>query len=88
MPIEKPKDKGEVGNRVSIMLGLVDRSAEVVVGGTRDRTVGREETGRISAVQRGPFGQWGDARYANNVRGVPWQPNLAEVAGERGRIGR
>ena len=26
MPMEKPKDKGEVWNRVGFMLGLVDRS--------------------------------------------------------------
>ena len=29
MPMEKPKDKGEVRNCVGIMLGLVDRSDEV-----------------------------------------------------------
>ena len=34
MPIEKPKDKGEVWNCVGIMLGLVDRSDEVVIGTT------------------------------------------------------
>ena len=32
IPMEKPKDKGEVWNRVGIMLGLVDRSHEVVIG--------------------------------------------------------
>ena len=32
MTNEKPKDKGEVQNRVGIMLGLVDRSDEVVMG--------------------------------------------------------
>ena len=32
MPIEKPKDKGEVRNRVGFMLSLVDRSDEVDVG--------------------------------------------------------
>ena len=32
MPNEKPKDNGEVQNRVGIMLGLVDRSDEVVMG--------------------------------------------------------
>ena len=32
MPMEKPKDRCEVRNRVGIMLGLVDRSDEVVFG--------------------------------------------------------
>ena len=62
------------------MLDLVDRSDEVLVGTSRDRTVGREETGRTSTVQRGPVGQRGDPRYARSVTGVPWQPNPAEVA--------
>ena len=34
MPLEKPKVKGEARNRVGIMLGLVDRSDEVVHGTT------------------------------------------------------
>ena len=72
------------------MLDLVDRSDEVLVGTSRDRTVGREETGGKSTVQCGPVG--GDARYARSVRGVPWQPNPAEVPeGESvsvARIGR
>ena len=38
MPIEKPKDKGEVRNCLGIMLGLVDRSDEVVIG-TTERVV-------------------------------------------------
>ena len=57
MLIEKPMDKGKVLTRVGIVLGLVDRSDEVVDGTSRDRTVrtvGREETGRRSTVQRGP----------------------------------
>ena len=32
MPTGKPKSKGEICNRVGIMLGLADRSDEVVVG--------------------------------------------------------
>ena len=43
--IEKPMDKGKVLNRGGIVLGLVDRSDEVVDGTSRDRSVGREETG-------------------------------------------
>ena len=31
MPIEKPKDNGEVRNCVGVMLGLADRSDEVVI---------------------------------------------------------
>ena len=87
MPNERPKDKGKVWSCVGIMLGLLDRSDEAgVVGTSRDRTYGREETSRISVVQCGsvekrvPEGQWGDARYARSVRRVSWQPNPAEVA--------
>ena len=38
MPTGKPEDKGEVRNLVGIMLGLVDRSDEVVIG-TPERLV-------------------------------------------------
>ena len=38
MPMEKPKDKGEVWNCGDIVLGLVDRSDEVV-NGTTERMV-------------------------------------------------
>ena len=72
-------DKGKVLNRVGIVWGVVDRSDEVVDGTRRDRPVGREETDRRSTVQRGPVEQRGDARHARSVRGVPWQPNPAEV---------
>ena len=37
MPMEKPKDKGDVRNCVGIMLGLVDRSDEVAFGTTACR---------------------------------------------------
>ena len=73
MPMEKPKDKGEIRICVGIMLGLVDRSDKVVAC-----TIERVVTGRI--VHRMPAGQRGDAMYAKSIRGVPWQPNGAEVA--------
>ena len=57
MPMEKPKDKGEVRNCVRIMLGLVDRSDEVVIG-TTERVV------KARTVHRMPVGQRGDAAYA------------------------
>ena len=73
MPMEKPKDKGEIGNRVGILLGLVNRSDEVVVGTTK-RVV------QARCVHRMPAGQRGDARYAKSMRGVPWQPNPVGAA--------
>ena len=73
MPVKKPKDKGEVRNRVGIMVGLVDRSDEVVIG-TTERVV------KGGTVRRMPAGQRGDAVYVKSIRGVPWQPNPAEVA--------
>ena len=73
MPIEKPKDKGEVRYRVGIMLGVVDRSDEVVTG-TPKRVF------KARAVHRMPAGQQGDARHAKSIRGVPWQQNPAEAA--------
>ena len=54
MPMEKPKDKGEIRNRVGIMLGLEDRSDEVVVG-TIERVV------KARTVHRMPAGQRSDA---------------------------
>ena len=71
MPVEKPKDKGEAWNRVGIMLGLVNRSDEVA--GTTERVVKARLVHRIPARQRG------DAAHAKSIRGVPWQPNPAEV---------
>ena len=59
LPIEKPRDKGEVRNRVGIMLGLVDRSDEVVIG-TLERVVKARTAHRMLARQRG-------ARYAKSI---------------------
>ena len=73
MPMEKPKDKGEVQNCVGAMLGLVGRSDEVVIG-TTERVV------KARIVPRMPVGQRGDAVYAKSIRCVPWQPNPAEAA--------
>ena len=73
MPTEKPKDKGEVRNCVGIMLGLADRSDEVVIG-TTERVVKARIAHRMLVEQRG------DAAYAKSIRGVPWQPNPAEAA--------
>ena len=50
MPMEKPKDKGEVPNRVGIMLGLVDRSDELVTG-TTERVVKARTVHHILGVQ-------------------------------------
>ena len=75
MPIEKPNDKGEIRNRVGIMLGLVDRSDEVVVG-TTERVV------KARTVHRMLAGQRGDATYAKSIRGVLWQPNPARLRGK------
>ena len=55
------------------MWGLVDRSDEVVIG-TTERVV------KARTVDRMPAGQRGDAANAKSIRGVPWQPNSAEVA--------
>ena len=52
MPMVKPKDTGETRNRVGIMLGLVDRSDEVVIG-TTERVVKARTVHRLSAGQRG-----------------------------------
>ena len=67
---EKPKDKGEVRNRVGIMFGLAGRSDEVVVGTTE----------RVVKARHMPIGQRGGATCAKSIRGVPWQPNPAEEA--------
>ena len=58
--------KGEIRNRVGIMLGLVHRSNESVAG-TTERAV------KARTVHRLPAGQQGDARHAKSIRGVPWQ---------------
>ena len=73
MPMEKPKDKGEVWDSVGNMLGLVDKSDEVVVG-TTERVVKARTVHRMLEEQRG------DAAYAKSIRGVPWKPNPAEAA--------
>ena len=55
------------------MLGLADRSDEVVIGTTGTVLKARTE-------HRMPVGQRDDATYAMSIRGVPWQPNPAEAA--------
>ena len=72
VPADKPQNKGEVRNRVGTMLGLVDRSDEVVIG-TTERAV------KARTVHRMPAGQRGDAAYAKSIRSVRRQPNPAEV---------
>ena len=72
MPVEKPKDKGDARKGVGIMLGLVDRSDEVVIG-TTERVV------EARAVHRVLAGQRGGATYAKSIRGEPWQPHPAKV---------
>ena len=73
MPMENPRTRVRSSNRVGIMLGLVVRSDEVVVG-TTERVV------KVHIVHRMPVGKRGDAMYAKSIRGVPWQPNPAEAA--------
>ena len=72
-PMEKPKDRSEARNHVGIMLGLVDKSDEVVTG-TSERVVNARTVYRMLAGQRG------DATYGKSIRGVPWQPNPGMVA--------
>ena len=55
------KDKGEARNRIGIMLGLVDRSDEIVTG-TTERVV------KARTVHRIPAGQRGEAAYAKSIR--------------------
>ena len=73
--IEKPKDKGETQNCIGIMSDLVDRSDEVVVGGTTVRVL------KARIVCRMPEEQRSDAMDAKSTRGVPWQQTSAETAG-------
>ena len=75
--IEKPKDKGKakVKGKVdtnTIMLDLVDRPDEVVVG-MADRVV------KARVVYRVPKEQRDGARDTRSVRGVPWQQTSAEM---------
>ena len=73
MTIEKPKDKGKV-NANTIMLDLVDRSDEVVVG-TTDRVV------KARIVYRAPKEQRDGARDAKSTRSISWQHTSAGTAG-------
>ena len=73
MTIEKPKDKGKVDAN-TIMLDLVDRSDEVVVG-TTDRVV------KARIVCRAPKEQRDGARDAKSTRSVSWQQTSADTAG-------
>ena len=73
MPVEKPKDKGEVRYSVGIMMGFVDISNGFVIGAA-------ERVVKARTVHRVPAGQRGDAAYAKSIRCVPWQPNPDEVA--------
>ena len=70
MPLEKPRDKGEARNRVGIMLGLVDRSDEVVTGAT--------ERVKARSVHRVPAGH--DAMPRTRRASEAWKPNPAVVA--------
>ena len=87
MTIEKPKDKGKakVEGKVdasTIMLDLVDRLDEVVVG-MADRVV------KARVVYRVPKEQRDGARDTRCVRGVPSQQTSAEIGGGelRARVG-
>ena len=65
MTIEKLKDKDEIRNCMGIVLDLVDRSNEVVVG-TIEKSYSKK-----SEEQRG------DAKDTKSTRGVPWQRNVS-----------
>ena len=54
-----------LGTVLAFVLGLVDRSDEVVIG-----TSARMVKARI--VHRMVAGQRGDAAYAKSIRGAPW----------------
>ena len=70
--IEKPKDKGKVDAN-TIMLDLVDRSDEVVVG-TTDRVV------KARIVYRVPKEQRDGARDVRSTGNESWQQTSAEIA--------
>ena len=74
VPMKKPKDKGEIQTCIGIVLGLVGRF-EVVVW-----TI--ESVVKARIVCRMPEEQRSDARYTKSVRGVPWQQDSAETAGD------
>ena len=73
--IKKPKDKGDTQNCIVIMSDLVDRSDEVVGGGTTERVL------KARVVCRMPEERRSDAGGAKSTRGVPWQQTSAETAG-------
>ena len=52
MTIEKPKDKDKIRNCIGIKLDHVDRSDDVVVGGTTDRVVKARFVHRVPRQQR------------------------------------
>ena len=72
MTIEKPKDKGNVDAK-TIMLDLVDRSDEVVVG-TTDRVV------KARIVNRVPKEQRDGAQDVRSSGNDSWQQTSAETA--------
>ena len=72
MTIEKPKDKGKVDAK-TIMLDLVDRPDEVVVG-----TTGRVVKARI--VYHVPKEQRDGARDVRSTGNESWQQTSAEIA--------
>ena len=73
--IEKPKDKGEIPSCKDPTRYQVDRSDEVVVGGTIERVV------KARIVSRMPNEQWDHARDVKSTRGVPWQQTSDETTG-------
>ena len=73
MPMETPKHKGEFRNCVGIMLGLVDRSDEVVIGTTEQLVKASYCTSHACRAAR-------CCCLRKELKGVPWQPNPAEAA--------
>ena len=74
--MEMSKDKDEIGNCIGIVLGLVERSDEVV-GGTNERVSKARIFRRLTEERRG------DAKDAKSVRGVARQQKSVEtVKGE------
>ena len=72
MTIEKPKDNDEIRNCMGLVLDLVDKSDEVVVGAL-ERVIKARTVRRMLEEQRG------DAKDMKSARGVPWQRNLSMV---------
>ena len=73
MPMGKPNSKGEIWNRVGIMLGLADRSDEIVIGTT-------ERVAKARTVHRMPAGQRRVSEACRGKRILPRRLRLSRWA--------